>query len=338
MPRHHLLPPRQLLLVPLPLLQANIGKMGGDRDQLSLVGHSAGAHLCALMLIDRAKALQQQQQQQQAGDGQQQRDQQQAHAGGASAQVQRVYAMSALESAEGQEEERCRSASPAGSSEAERCSPQMPARFIGMAGVYDIAQHYEYESSRGVHEISTMKRVMGGAQGFQRFSPTVLLREAAGAAGVGHSAEAPHSSTAVGAAQQLHGHRVISRIGLDRHLHRKAGSTAVAAGGHGSAAAGQCQGAALPAAAARLLPPAVLMSSCDDITVPWLESAEMYWRLHDLGVPVQHLMYQRFGHGAYVTGFKAAGSMGIAGEDSDREVMQQLPPALQDLVQMVRMG
>jgi hypothetical protein len=48
-----------------------------------------------------------------------------------------------------------------------------------------------------------------------------------------------------------------------------------------------------PLAAAARLPPAVLMSSCTDMTVPWYESAEMYWRLHDCGVPVKHLVYNK---------------------------------------------
>lgn len=32
--------------------------------------------------------------------------------------------------------------------------------FAGMAGVYDIAKHYEYEAGRGVQELSTMKRAV----------------------------------------------------------------------------------------------------------------------------------------------------------------------------------
>ena len=32
---------------------------------------------------------------------------------------------------------------------AARADARMPARFIGMAGVYDIGQHYQYEAARG---------------------------------------------------------------------------------------------------------------------------------------------------------------------------------------------
>ena len=38
----------------------------------------------------------------------------------------------------------------------------MPKRFVGLAGVYDIGKHLEYETSRDVHELSTMARAVGG--------------------------------------------------------------------------------------------------------------------------------------------------------------------------------
>ena len=34
---------------------------------------------------------------------------------------------------------------------AARADARMPARFIGMAGVYDIGQHYQYEAARGTY-------------------------------------------------------------------------------------------------------------------------------------------------------------------------------------------
>jgi hypothetical protein len=54
----------------------------------------------------------------------------------------------------------------------------MPMQFIAVCGVYDIAQHYVYEEGRGVHELSTMKRAMGGFEGFAAMSPAVILRQA----------------------------------------------------------------------------------------------------------------------------------------------------------------
>ena len=44
-----------------------------------------------------------------------------------------------------------------------------------MAGVYDIAKHYEYERRRGVHSMSAMERAHGGEENFARFSPALLL-------------------------------------------------------------------------------------------------------------------------------------------------------------------
>jgi len=45
----------------------------------------------------------------------------------------------------------------------------------GLAGVYDIAAHYDHESMRGVEDVSTMARAMYGPKRFDRFSPTVII-------------------------------------------------------------------------------------------------------------------------------------------------------------------
>lgn len=37
--------------------------------------------------------------------------------------------------------------------------PRMPAMFVGITGVYDIAKHYVYESERGV-QVSANKRML----------------------------------------------------------------------------------------------------------------------------------------------------------------------------------
>jgi hypothetical protein len=44
----------------------------------------------------------------------------------------------------------------------------------GISGVYHIADHYEFESLRGVEHLSTMGRAMYGPEIFDRFSPSVL--------------------------------------------------------------------------------------------------------------------------------------------------------------------
>lgn len=50
----------------------------------------------------------------------------------------------------------------------------------GMAGVYDIAEHLQYEAGRGVRYLSTMERALGGEGQFPRQSPSVILSCAAG--------------------------------------------------------------------------------------------------------------------------------------------------------------
>ena len=50
----------------------------------------------------------------------------------------------------------------------------------GIAGVYDIETHYQYEFGRGVAELSTMKRAIGGRLKFQSQSPALILNTACG--------------------------------------------------------------------------------------------------------------------------------------------------------------
>lgn len=56
--------------------------------------------------------------------------------------------------------------------------------FIGLAGPYDISDHYVFESERvvgpfqGVHEISSMKPAVLGIENFAVHSPPALLAEA----------------------------------------------------------------------------------------------------------------------------------------------------------------
>ena len=59
--------------------------------------------------------------------------------------------------------------------------------FAGMAGVYDIAEHLQYEAGRGVRYLSTMERALGGEGQFPRQSPSVILSRAAGVSARGPS-------------------------------------------------------------------------------------------------------------------------------------------------------
>ncbi|CAK9205894.1 unnamed protein product [Sphagnum troendelagicum] len=57
----------------------------------------------------------------------------------------------------------------------EQQDARIPHGFIGLAGVYDIAEHYKYETQRGVNALSCMKPAMGGEKGFYSMSPTLLF-------------------------------------------------------------------------------------------------------------------------------------------------------------------
>ncbi len=45
----------------------------------------------------------------------------------------------------------------------------------GLAGVYDIGDHYEFESWRGIEDISAMARAADGPENFDRLSPTHVV-------------------------------------------------------------------------------------------------------------------------------------------------------------------
>lgn len=86
------------------------------------------------------------------------------------------------------------------------------------------------------------------------------------------------------------------------------------------------------------------------------ESSELYWRLFDCGVPVKHLVYNKVGHGDFVTAWPTAftnsgGSSSNTGDDDDDDDeqapaagsaaarrarwLQQLPPYCRDLAVVV---
>ena len=110
----------------------NARRFGGSGDKVTLVGHSAGAHICAMALLERCRA---------ADDARNR----QSSPGGTPI---------------------------SGSDRGERSDPRQPRRFVGLCGVYDIAKHYAYEDGRGVALISTMTRAMGGRERFDACSPT----------------------------------------------------------------------------------------------------------------------------------------------------------------------
>ncbi len=92
--------------------QRNACRFGGDAERVTLLGHSAGAHLAACAVVRR-------------------------------------------------------SITPPP-------LPQLHA-FVGVAGVYDVEEHFRYETQRGVQNLSTMEAAMGGQDAFARHSPCLAL-------------------------------------------------------------------------------------------------------------------------------------------------------------------
>lgn len=265
--------------------------LGGDPARVSLVGHSAGSQLAMMALLHRAKR------------------------GGLQ---------------NGRKQEATKSGIPSllPSTDAWQQDGRMPKRFVGMAGVYDLTKHFSYETQRSVHELSTMQRAAGGAHRFPSVSPAVIvaraLREAEPNDG---KIKSIRGSTESGSGkadrrQALRGEALAHRIGFERprasQAERLAAVLGPDAGGiatNGSAANGgtadgsMANGGApdalrLSVGEARRLPPTVLMSSCADKVVPWYESAEMFWMLHDCGVPVKHLVEPFAAHADYVISWR----------------------------------
>jgi pimeloyl-ACP methyl ester carboxylesterase len=115
--------------------------------QVSLVGHSAGAQLCMMALMQRAQA---------------------AHEAAAAAAIGAEQPGQATQQQAEQQQQQ----------QQNKTHLQMPQQFVGVTGVYDIAKHYAYEKDRGVHSLSTMLPAMGGFERFAANSPSVILAAA----------------------------------------------------------------------------------------------------------------------------------------------------------------
>ncbi|DBA84893.1 hypothetical protein WJX77_007852 [Trebouxia sp. C0004] len=308
----------------------NISKHGGNPDQVSLLGHSAGGQMCAMALLHRAKALSRHTKLERRSNGHQQ------------------------------------DWAPA--------KERMPARFIGIAAVYDIETHYQYEFGRGVAELSTMKRAMGGRHKFQSQSPALILNAACGRkatmqvpdqarggmmevtpgsrvwqgrlASLGRAVQsklpgfmmAPSTSTTdqsqVVAASQANGANIPSaaakpssstpmppsasfppplrtsssqpqqpaseqRLSLSPSSQQEDLAPGMAASAPASAAAID-DDVHVSLEEAGMLPPVTLMSSTADIIVPWQQSEELYQVLQECKLPVKHRVYNNIPHAAFV--------------------------------------
>ena len=119
---------------------------GASAERVVLMGHSAGAHLCAMALMHRRGAL--------------------ATNEPTGAAVAAVGGSPHAQAGDDETPPTFR----------RRVDDRQPRAFVGLCGVYDIDTHYKYEDSRGVALVSTMARAMGGRQGFDRASPLRLVR------------------------------------------------------------------------------------------------------------------------------------------------------------------
>jgi len=78
-------------------------------------------------------------------------------------------------------------------------------------------------------------------------------------------------------------------------------------------------------------PPTVLMAGCADITVPWHESGDFYWKLQDAAVPSRLLLYLKEGHVDFVLNWNEKGAAKKATEGRDH-----LEPYTRDFVRVLK--
>ena len=121
--------------------------------QVSLVGHSAGAHMCTMALLHRALA---------ASKAVAAAEAEQAAVLGSSTTTSSSGAEAAPQpAAAAQEQEQAPGAAAVGAmgaeeEEAAHADSRMPRRLVAMAGVYDIAKHFEYEEGERLAELAVM--------------------------------------------------------------------------------------------------------------------------------------------------------------------------------------
>ena len=217
-------------------------------------------------------------------------------------------------------------------------------------------------AARGVHNLSTMARAVGGPQGFASSSPSVIIRAAAS----GETPQNPQPSEIISetalhktnlqekkvqisptlnlsskisteelSTGHLHGEAISARIGLDR------ASLGSVENISSSSLTSTVTTAAVPAVEFEpflklsrpqvcRFPPTILQSSTSDTIVPWYESADMHWALHDCGVPSKCLTYARVGHGDFVVNWQPLPS------PIDVHTVDDLPPYAADFVNILR--
>jgi fermentation-respiration switch protein FrsA (DUF1100 family) len=73
------------------------------------------------------------------------------------------------------------------------------------------------------------------------------------------------------------------------------------------------------------------MAGCADITVPWHESGDFYWKLQDAAVPSRLLLYLKEGHVDFVLNWNEKGAAKKATEGRDH-----LEPYTRDFVRVLK--
>lgn len=187
-----------------------------------------------------------------------------------------------------------------------------PSLFVGLAGVYDIQKHYEYEAERNVHELSTMARAMGGPSNFKKHSPALHVMDVLKEHFRKADSHLPPSKQDVQPAPtptqklQLFGEGIAARIGLAQPLH--------------------WANTVLPEEPLLRFPPTVLAGSFKDVVVPWYQSAEFALHLHRAGIPTRQLVYDNVGHGNFVVDWWSSSSA------------EELPHHSRDLLALLQEG
>ncbi|KAF9965514.1 hypothetical protein BGZ70_004682 [Mortierella alpina] len=127
----------------------NCMTFGGDPQRIYIKGHSAGAHLCALTILNDS--------------------------------IQRIPPSLFGSSPTAISTSPILSTLFSRNLQSKNDSDDALPRIRGMilcSGVYEIGEHFKHETMRGVEEISAMARVMGNSESsFRTYSPTCILQE-----------------------------------------------------------------------------------------------------------------------------------------------------------------
>jgi pimeloyl-ACP methyl ester carboxylesterase len=320
---------------------------GGDPQRVHLLGHSAGAHLCMMALLQRAQYLRRTAKHTSC-----------THSDELGSNFIGLPVENKIEEP--------------------TFAACMPRGALLMAGVYNICRHFEYEAKRGVETLSTMQRAMGGEKEMLAVSPCSLVAHAVVKArepvaessdgshgaggevlhGLGYYASFPFSGQGIaervlGSCNESHDVESLQKTRAFGAMPENGRDSVDGCGGsyweqqrHDVQLKGRCAAdgnvtrqtaevagtpdprSVLPLAGdlevvdLKQLPPIVLMHGTTDLTVPWYESVEMARSLKDAGVNARLLLYDWVPHAAFSTAWST-------GKLADARSFQQ------DIVQLV---